>query len=420
MCQPVLNVIVKNFTQDRRARTWLCGFLPLGVLLGCIGPLLIVWQYHIDTNPQLIGLHFLALNAGYVLATAISRCALLRFAMGSLAIMFCAVGFLSLLGLSFLVPPVPAVWRMACLVFVGFAGGGLAASLLHILEPYFASSTATAVNSAGSFLGLGCTVATAITAGTYFAGSTQIETALLSVFPLLFALLFAANKLPASRQPFHLREEQEYQRRILKDLRSIAAILFSALIFFQSGNEWVLAAWLPLFLVHRLGANPVTAILALAVYFLALTLGRLLASSLLQRVNHRRLLLSSIVVAIAGYLLLSLIPSMPGVFAAVVLTGMGFAPIYPLLAETLDERFSYHAGFYNGIFSIALTGAMCTPWLIGYVDSSLGTRYIMLVPAFGSIAVLILALLIMLEAHLMGSKTEKSQMRALTAAAGKH
>ena len=103
----------------------------------------------------------------------------------------------------------------------------------------------------------------------------------------------------------------------------------------------------------------------------------------------------------SGYLLLSFTNSLAGAWIAVVIIGAAYAPIYPLIAEKLDNRFSYHAGFYSGIFSIAMTGAMCAPWLLGYVDAYLGLRYVMLLPALGSIVVLILALLIMLESHLM-------------------
>ncbi len=100
--------------------------------------------------------------------------------------------------------------------------------------------------------------------------------------------------------------------------------------------------------------------------------------------------------------------------------GAGFAPIYPLLAETLDDRFSYHPGFYNGLFSIAMTGAMSAPWLISYVDSLWGIRYLMLVPAFGSVIVLGLTLLLMFEAKLMGSREPAPPPeRAAAAAAGK-
>jgi hypothetical protein len=48
---------------------------------------------------------------------------------------------------------------------------------------------------------------------------------------------------------------------------------------------------------------------------------------------------------------------------------------------------------------------MCAPWLLGFVAGYLGIRYVMLPPALGSILVLVLSLLLMLEAHLMKDET---------------
>ncbi len=176
----------------------------------------------------------------------------------------------------------------------------------------------------------------------------------------------------------------------------------------------------PIFLIRRLGTNPIWAILALAMYFLALTAGRLVGRRLFPAVSHRRLLLGGIALSMAGYLLLSLTTSISVAWIAVVTVGAGFAPIYPLLAETLDDRFSYHPGFYNGLFSIAMTGAMCAPWLISYVDRFFGIQYLMLVPALGSIVVLILSLLLMFEAKLMGDREQpRANQAAASAAAGK-
>jgi hypothetical protein len=54
---------------------------------------------------------------------------------------------------------------------------------------------------------------------------------------------------------------------------------------------------------------------------------------------------------------------------------------------------------------------MSAPWLFGYVDSYFGIRYVMLIPALGSVAVLILTLLIMLEARLMGGTGTSREIR---------
>ena len=44
---------------------------------------------------------------------------------------------------------------------------------------------------------------------------------------------------------------------------------------------------------------------------------------------------------------------------------------------------------------------MSAPWLVGYLYGWLGTQSVMILPALGSVAVLVLALLIRLEARLM-------------------
>lgn len=412
--------LLPKFVKDPRARDWINGFLLLGVLVGLVGSLLIAWQYHIETNPQLIGLHFLSLNLGYVIAVAVAQRLLLSISIRSVALLACAIGFASLLGLSLAIPPVAPVWRMFGLGLAGIGSGALATALFYALTPYFSEARVTLANLAGALFGCGCLVSTLMVGITYFAGSVRIETALLALIPLIYFVVYAGNRFPPALAPVQLREEENRIRETLKNLRSIAAVLFGLLLFFQFGNEWAIAGWLPLFLIHRLGANPVWAIFALAVYFLVLTIGRLLARRLLPRVHHRKLLLASIVTAMAGYLLLSFTTSMGGAWIAVVIIGAGFAPIYPLIAETLDGRFSYDPGFYNGIFSVAITGAMSAPWLLGYVDAYLGIRYVMLLPALGSIAVLVLALLIMLEAQLMSGKKSDDRAPLSIAATAKH
>lgn len=401
------------------ARQWLAGFLLVGMLLGLLGSLLIAWRYHIDVDPRLVGLHFLGLNAGYVVSAIVSQRALNRLSPRALAIAACACAFATLLALSFLAPPAQPAWRIVGLAFVGAAAGAFMAALLHTLQPYFAEVPAAMANLAGAFFGCGCLLATLMIALTYFASSVQIETALLALLPLIFAVLYSANSLPGARTIARYPKEPPFMTEAVRDLHSIAAVLFSLLLFVQFGNEWAIAGWLPLYLIHRLGSNPVWAIGTLAAYFLALMLCRLAVRKLLPRISHPKLLIASTGIAMIGYLLLSFTTAMTGAWIAVIVIAAGFAPIYPLIAETLDHRFSYHPGFYNGLFSIAITGAMCIPWLLGFVDAYAGVAYVMLIPALGSIAVLVLALLIMLEARLMGERPHDDTRRANAASAGK-
>lgn len=405
------------FSYTERSPLWLSGFLVLGVLIGLLGSLVVAWNYHIDLAPQIIGLHFLALSIGYVLTSIVSQSSVRWMSLRTLALLSCGMAAISLGALGVLGPPVPVGYRILGSGLIGVAAGGLSTALLYASEPYFADAPAAAANVAGSLLGCGCLMSTIFTGVTYSLGTVeiygvlvgplQLDMAALALIPGLFFLLFLVNRYSLARRPVGDREEDQH-REMLKDLRSIATLLFSLLLFFQFGNEWAIAGWLPLFLIHRFGINPAYAIGILAFYFFALIFGRLIAQALLEWFNHRKLLLGSVLLAMVGYIVMSFAQTAFGALIAVALIGAGYAPIYPLIAERLDDRFSYHPGFWNGTVSIAIAGGMLAPWVLGYVDQFLGVEYVMVMPALGSLAVCILSILLMYEAHLMG---EKKRMR---------
>lgn len=397
---------VEKAQHNRRAPAWLAGFLLLGALLGLAGSLLVAWEYHIDVEPEIIGLHFLSLSAGFVVAAAIAQKYVRRVPVRWIAMVACGVACASLIALAFLMPPSAVWWRIAGLAVLGISAGGLTAALLYAMEPAFSASPASTANIAALLFGCGCLSATLATGIAYMAGSVRWATLSLASLPLLYLFLYLRSSHPPARNCVEPRKEDAL-RNTTKDLRSIATVLFSLLVFFQFGNEWALAGWLPLFLIHRLGISPVLALSGLALYFLSLMAGRAIAQPLLANLHHWRLLLASIFLAITGYLWLSFAGTLGAATAAISTIGIAYGPIFPLIAEQLDDRFSYHPGFYNGMIAIAVSGAMSAPWLLGYIDAYLGVQFVMLIPAFGSVAVLTLALLLMLEARLMGAKRNR-------------
>ena len=102
-----------------------------------------------------------------------------------------------------------------------------------------------------------------------------------------------------------------------------------------------------------------------------------------------------------GCAILALTDNLFGAISGTLLVGFGFAPIYPLVVEKIGTRFPhYHPGFFNGIFSLALTGGMLAPAILGYASEYLGLQIVMALPMVGSVVVVILVLLIWLEAKL--------------------
>jgi len=79
--------------------------------------------------------------------------------------------------------------------------------------------------------------------------------------------------------------------------------------------------------------------------------------------------------------------------------GGGFASVYPLVVGKIGRRFPYyHPGFFNGIFSLAMTGGLLAPWSLGYFTDRWGIGVAMLLPLLGTLMVFVLLVLIWAEA----------------------
>jgi FHS family glucose/mannose:H+ symporter-like MFS transporter len=190
----------------------------------------------------------------------------------------------------------------------------------------------------------------------------------------------------------------------VRDLRSPLAVFFALLLFFQFGNEWSIAGWLPVFLIDRLGISPATAVTLLALYWTALMLGRIAASRILPLVRHGRMLAVSAFCALFGCTLLAAAGSRFGVIFGLLLTGAGFSAIYPLVAERIASRFSYyHPGYFNGIFTFALMGGILSPFVLGHAAAGSGLGVVPMAAMAGSCAVFGLVLLIWLGRKVSGS-----------------
>jgi len=129
--------------------------------------------------------------------------------------------------------------------------------------------------------------------------------------------------------------------------------------------------------------------------------GRILSQFVLKRVNRVPLLIGSIVSALLGMLVLASTNNLFGAVMGILFVGAGFASIYPLVVEKIAHRFPYyHPGFYNGLFSLAMTGGFLAPWTLGYFAEAWGIQAVMIVPLAGTSVVFLLVLLIELEAKL--------------------
>ena len=379
-------------------RRSLAAFLVSGILVSFLGAILPAWRYHLNASFSEVGDYFLSLDLGFLLSVAAAHFLLPRQGIKFLLVVANALACGSFLFLALWSSPPAAAWRLWGVLGIGISTGLLNTAVFHAISPLYQSNRAATVNLAGVLFGLGCLVTALLVAGTYYVYTVPSILILFALVPGFYAGLCAKAKF-ASRPLAHSIPLAQ----VWRDFTNPGAVLFSLLLFFQFGNEWSIAGWLPLFLIRRLGISPADSLFLLALYWAALLVGRLVSQLLLKRVSHPLLLISSIISALLGTIVLASTNNLFGAIMGILFVGGGFASIYPLVVEKIAHRFPYyHPGFYNGLFSLAITGGFLAPWLLGYCAEAWGIQAVMLAPLLGTCLVFVLALLILLEAKLSG------------------
>lgn len=169
-------------------------------------------------------------------------------------------------------------------------------------------------------------------------------------------------------------------------------VLFSAMLFLYVGAETAATGWAATY-AHRLrGLSVESASLLVSAFWVSLVVGRSAGVWLLRKARERTVLFGSLAVAGAGVLML-MASQTAMVPAAMVVTGLGCAPVYPLLLSRVLGRIgrSRHAGW---IFAICGSGGAVIPWITGAVSQhATGLRGAFLVPlaAFAGVALCVLA-----------------------------
>ena len=260
----------ESFLHAPSARRALAGLGLSGLLAALLGAILPAWGYHLRFEFDAIGYYFLSVTIGVLLSLEIGRRLFRTHGVAFVLILASSLACGALILLAFSPPPFPAIWRLGGLVLVGIAMGLLNSAIFQAISTIYQHDPAATLNLGGIVFGLGCLLITLLVAGTFNAYSVTVILILIAIAPALFAILYAKTAFPAI-----VTQPQLSIKQALADFRSRGAVLLALLLFFQFGNEWSIAGWLTIFLIHRLGVSPQASLEMLALYWLALLLGRI-------------------------------------------------------------------------------------------------------------------------------------------------
>ena len=287
----------------------------------------------------------------------------------------------------------------AAAVLLGVGGGGLNGGSNALTSDLSPESRTAALNLLGIFFGFGALLIPFLIGtllGILGLDAILVIAVVLSLVPFAFFLLL---RFPPAKQPqgFPLR-------RAARVVGSPLLWLCGLLLFFQSGNEFTVGGWISTYLNEDFQFSPMAAALVLSGYWGMIMIGRLIVSRKLVKVlKNETLVLVSAVLALAATALVAAAPSGPLAALGVVLTGLGFAAIFPTTLAVAGEAFSELTGTaFSIIFMIALAGGMTAPWLTGKVAEASGLRTGLFIPVAGCVMIILLQLMIIRKIKKMG------------------
>lgn len=175
---------------------------------------------------------------------------------------------------------------------------------------------------------------------------------------------------------------------VLPLLRQPLLLAFGLLLFFESGNEFTLGGYISSYLSGELGFSLSHASYALAGYWAAIMLARLVLGRVLLHVPGQALIRWSALGAGFCLVALSITHSSAAGIVLVMLLGTVIAAIFPTTLGLAGARYPEHSGtVFGALIGIALAGGMTVPWITGQVAAADSLRTALWIPAAGAFAI---------------------------------
>jgi fucose permease len=172
---------------------------------------------------------------------------------------------------------------------------------------------------------------------------------------------------------------------------AVALLAFAGLLALYSGSEASIGGWIAEH-ARRLGA--VRWAMATTIFWLAISMGRLVTPAALSRFGERRVLVGGLASAISGMAAVVLAPTATMAVGAAAVAGLGLSPVFPITFGALTREVAPARPWLVGpLYATTGVGSGLLPWLVGAGSTVTGSlRAGLVVPIAGTVGLLVLSL----------------------------
>ena len=165
-------------------------------------------------------------------------------------------------------------------------------------------------------------------------------------------------------------------------------------IFLYVGAECCMNSGVPLLLAEKFNfsAEREGLLISWSLFFLPVLVGRFVGAAVLRKMSANRFLLITVLLSLVGVLLV-FSGNMVSTMAGVILVGLGFANIFPLIFSITVDKMPQYSNELSGLMITAILGGAIVPLFWGYVaDSFSSTIMAFAVPLVCLVYILLLSL----------------------------
>ena len=146
--------------------------------------------------------------------------------------------------------------------------------------------------------------------------------------------------------------------------RHISIMVFS--IFLYVGAEVSMSSGVPILLKEKYGLENFSLLVAWSLFFLPILLGRFAGAIILRILSPKKFLVITVLLAFLGILMM-FTGSKELSFCGIILVGLGFANIFPLIFSITVEKFPERTNEVSGLMVTAIVGGALIPPLMGLI-----------------------------------------------------
>ncbi|MBK8881134.1 MAG: MFS transporter [Bacteroidales bacterium] len=165
-------------------------------------------------------------------------------------------------------------------------------------------------------------------------------------------------------------------------------------LFIYCGVEICMSAHLPILLREKfmISVEKLGLLISWSLFYLPILAGRFFGSLIMSRIAPKRLLLFTVLMALAGVIFIfnnSFVLTLTGIF----LVGFGFANIFPLIFSITIEHMPEHTNELSGLMVSAIAGGAFLPPVMGMVADVTSIQMAFVVPVLCILYLLFVAII---------------------------